>query len=105
MRPRAGVDRLKPVPPMHANDLLVVGQALSRALSRANRIISQLLTVAARIGIAGTAANPNTMRKSKSLNPWGFCPNCAIRRCFYRSHLPQLTEIFDIRLWNLKCTR
>jgi hypothetical protein len=26
--PQAGVDRLKPVPPMHANDLPVVGQAL-----------------------------------------------------------------------------
>jgi hypothetical protein len=45
------------------------------------------------------------MRKSKSLNPWGFSPNCAIRRCFYRSHLPQLTEISNIRLWNFKCTR
>src|ERR1035441_9857628 len=30
MRPQAGVDRLKPVPPMHPNDLPVVGQALSR---------------------------------------------------------------------------
>src|ERR1039458_4654676 len=39
MRPQAAVDRLKPVPPMHANDLPVVGQALSPA----NRIISQLL--------------------------------------------------------------
>ena len=29
MRPQAGVDRLKPVPPMHAHDLPVVGQALS----------------------------------------------------------------------------
>jgi hypothetical protein len=38
MRPQAGVDRLKPVPPMHANDLPVVGQALSPA----NRIISRL---------------------------------------------------------------
>src|ERR1035438_8199749 len=27
MRPQAGVDRLKPGPPMHANDLPVVGQA------------------------------------------------------------------------------
>src|ERR1039457_6067368 len=32
MRPQAGVDRLKPVPPMHANDLPVVGQAFSRNL-------------------------------------------------------------------------
>src|ERR1039457_6548018 len=31
MRSRAGADRLKPVPPMHANDLPVVGQALSPA--------------------------------------------------------------------------
>src|ERR1035438_8304461 len=46
MRPQAGVDRLKPVPPMHANDLPVVGQALSPA----NRIISHLLTVGALIG-------------------------------------------------------
>jgi len=29
--PQAGVDRLKPVPPMRANDLPVVGQALSPA--------------------------------------------------------------------------
>src|ERR1035438_3822319 len=46
MRPQAGVDRLKPVPPMHANDLPVVGQALSFA----NRTISHVLTVAALIG-------------------------------------------------------
>ena len=31
MRPQAGVDRLKPVPPIHANDSPVVGQALSPA--------------------------------------------------------------------------
>src|ERR1035438_2398043 len=29
MRPQAGIDRLKPVPPMRAKDLPVVGQALS----------------------------------------------------------------------------
>ena len=52
-----------------------------------------------------TAAFFNTMRKSKFLNPWAFSPNCAIRRCFYRSYLPQLTEISNIRLWNFKCTR
>jgi hypothetical protein len=39
MRPPAGVDRLKPVPPRHANDLPVVGQALSPA----NCILSHLL--------------------------------------------------------------
>jgi hypothetical protein len=43
MRPQAGGDRLKPVPPMHGNDLPLVG------LSPANRIISQLLTVGALI--------------------------------------------------------
>src|ERR1019366_2155402 len=48
-RPPAGVDRLKPVPPMHANDWPVVGQALSPA----NCIICHLLTVAARIGGEG----------------------------------------------------
>src|ERR1017187_1262666 len=42
MRPQAGVDRLKPVPPMHANDLPLVAQAVSPAY----RIFSQLLTVA-----------------------------------------------------------
>jgi hypothetical protein len=40
MRPQAGVGKLKPVPPMHANDLPVVGQALSPA----NCIISHLLS-------------------------------------------------------------
>ena len=29
MRPQAGVDRLKPVPPMHANDLPLVAQLLT----------------------------------------------------------------------------
>src|ERR1035441_9469941 len=40
MRPQAGVDRLKPVPPMHANDLPLVAQAVSPAY----RILSQLLS-------------------------------------------------------------
>src|ERR1035441_10004800 len=39
MRPQAGVDRLKPVPPMHPNDLPLVAQAVSPAY----RIVSQLL--------------------------------------------------------------
>src|ERR1022692_1472693 len=41
MRPQAGVDRLKPVPPMRANDLPLVAQAVSPA----SCIFSQLLTV------------------------------------------------------------
>jgi|ERR1035441_8989869 GNAT superfamily N-acetyltransferase len=61
MRPQAGVDRLKPVPPMHANGLPVVGQALSPA----NRIFSHFLTAGSvsrgeapeRIG-HGLAAHP-----------------------------------------------
>ena len=48
MRPQAGVDRLKPVPPMRANDLPMVGQALSPA----NRIISQLLREGFRVWAA-----------------------------------------------------
>jgi hypothetical protein len=48
MRPQAGVDRLKPVPPMHANDLPVVAQAVSPAYG----IFSQLLTLGAQIGAA-----------------------------------------------------
>jgi hypothetical protein len=43
MRPQSGVDRLKPVPPLHANDWPEVGQALAPA----NRIFSPLLAVAA----------------------------------------------------------
>ena len=39
MRPQAGVDRLKPVPPMHANDLPVVGQALPPANCRRDDVI------------------------------------------------------------------
>ena len=42
MRPQASVDRLKPVPPMQANDLPVVGQALSPAPP----ILSHLLMLA-----------------------------------------------------------
>jgi hypothetical protein len=38
-RPQVGVDRLKPVPPMQANDLPLVAQAVSPAY----RIFSQLL--------------------------------------------------------------
>src|ERR1035438_4101883 len=41
MRPQAGVDRLKPVPPMHANYLPLVAQAVSPA----NRTISHLLSL------------------------------------------------------------
>jgi len=37
MRPQAGVDRLKPVAPLQAHNLPIVGQALSPA----NHILSQ----------------------------------------------------------------
>jgi hypothetical protein len=44
MRPQAGVDRLKPVPPMHANDLPVVGQALSPANCISSQLLSERVT-------------------------------------------------------------
>jgi hypothetical protein len=43
MRPQAGVGKLKHAPPMQANDLPLVAQAIAPA----NRIFSQHLTVAA----------------------------------------------------------
>ena len=46
MRPQAGVGKLKLSPPLQANDFLVVAQAVSPA----NRIILQLLTVGALSG-------------------------------------------------------
>src|ERR1035441_8046076 len=48
MRPPAGVGKLKHAPPMQANDLPLVAQAISPA----NRIFSQHLTVAALTGVA-----------------------------------------------------
>ena len=69
MRPQAGVDRLKPVPPMHPNDLPVVGQALSPA----NRIISQLLSLQhSEIGLLHSqvfAAYDDFVRRAPW--PWG----------------------------------
>jgi hypothetical protein len=45
MGPQAGVGKLKHAPPMQANDTTLAAQALSPA----NRIVSQHLTVAAPI--------------------------------------------------------
>jgi hypothetical protein len=56
MRPQAGVDRLKPVPPMHANDLPVVGQALSPA-NRINRP-SRLGRLLRKLGVSPGFACP-----------------------------------------------
>ena len=47
MRPPAGGGKLKHAPPMQANNLLLVAQAVPPA----NCISSHLLTVAARIGV------------------------------------------------------
>src|ERR1035441_2589063 len=63
MRPQAGVDRLKPVPPMHANDLPLVAQAVSPAY----RIFSRLLTVAAPI-------------RAPSVGEWVLSPSHALYR-------------------------
>ena len=52
MRPQAGVGRLKPAPPMQANDLPVVAQAVSPAY----RISSHLLTLPASPGFSLTVA-------------------------------------------------
>src|ERR1035441_9329402 len=55
MRPQTGVGKVKHAPPMQANDLPVVAQAVSPAY----RILSQLLTVGARIGASiGSKAPP-----------------------------------------------
>src|ERR1035441_10597004 len=55
MRPQTGVGKVKHAPPMQANDLPVVAQAVSPAY----RILSQLLTVGARIGASiGRKAPP-----------------------------------------------
>ena len=53
MRPQAGVGKLKHALPMQANDLPVVAQAVSPAY----RILSQLLTVVARIRV-GLGSEP-----------------------------------------------
>jgi hypothetical protein len=59
MRPQAGVGKLKHAPPMQANDLPLVAQAVSPA----NHIFSHHLTVAARTGVAAESIGAATVRE------------------------------------------
>src|SRR5450759_1629473 len=77
MRPQAGVDRLKPVPPMQANDLPLVAQAVSPA----NYILSQLL----REGLPAEAqyhSQSTTVVRQQMVRPMYSRPN-------HRARLPR----------------
>src|ERR1017187_3524994 len=84
MRPQAGVGKLKHDPPLQANDLLVVAQAVSPA----NRIILQLLTVAARLRLRRVSCYSGTLPNKLEI------PGAEIRE-MGRAALDLVAEYYD----------